>query len=262
MIRVRILGSGTAIPSARRGSPGLLLRTGSATLLVDCGPGSLRAAAAAGVGPGEIDGVLLTHFHIDHTADLRALLFALRNPAFAGRRDLAVTGPAGLCRLLDQWFSADDGGWLRPAAYRLDLREIGEGRHGLHGLEVEAFSVDHTPQSLAYRIALPGGRPVVTVSGDTAPCDGIVAAGRGADLFVLECAFPDGGLHGKHLTPTTAAEVAAAADPGRLVLTHFYPEVEGEPIEEIVARRWGGDVRLAADGMEFEVTEEGTTLTT
>ena len=47
MIRLMILGSGTAIPSPRRGSPGLLLRTDEVTLLVDCGPGSLRAAAAA-----------------------------------------------------------------------------------------------------------------------------------------------------------------------------------------------------------------------
>jgi len=260
MIRVRILGSGTAIPSPVRGSPGLLLRGGDTTLLVDCGPGSLRAAAAAGVGPGDIDGVLLTHFHLDHTADLRALLFALRNPAFAGRPALSVTGPKGLADLLAQWFAADDGAWLEPLSYALHIREIGEGRHEVESLVVDAIPVDHTPQSLAYRIRASEDGPVVAVSGDTAPCDGIVQAGRHADLFVLECAFPDGALHGKHLTPTTAGGVAADANPRSLVLTHFYPEVEGEPVVEIVSSRYVGEVHLAADGMEFLVTTEATTL--
>ncbi|MEN8150110.1 MAG: ribonuclease Z [Planctomycetota bacterium] len=260
MIRVRILGSGTAIPSSRRGSPGLLLRADDTTLLVDCGPGSLRAAAAAGIGPADVDGVLLTHFHLDHCADLRALFFALLNPAFAGRSPLTVAGPKGLADLLARWNAAPDGPWQKPLAYELRVGEIGEGRHDVAGFSVDAFPVDHTPRSLAYRIRAAEDGPVVAVSGDTAPCDGVESAGRHADLFVLECSFPDGGLHGKHLTPTTAAEVAAAADPRYLVLTHFYPEVENEPIERIVSARWPGEVRLAADGMEFTVTKEETTL--
>jgi len=257
VIRVRILGSGTAIPSVRRGSPGLLVRAAGKTLLVDCGSGSLRAAAAAGVSPGDIDGVLLTHFHHDHTMDLRALLFALRNPCYAGRRPLAVAAPEGIRRLLDQWFRADDGDWMRPKDYRLDVLELGEGPHDVLGLNVTAIRVDHTPVSLAYRIAEEPDGPVVAVSGDTAMCEGIIEAGRGADLFILECACPDSAPCGKHLTPSLAAEVAAATNPGLLFLTHFYPAVEQEPIEEVVARAWPGEVRLAADGMEYDVTKEG-----
>jgi ribonuclease BN (tRNA processing enzyme) len=45
-----------------------------------------------------------------------------------------------------------------------------------------------------------------------------------------------------------------------LLLTHFYPEVEEEPIEEIVGRRYAGELRLAADGMEHEVTAEGVAV--
>jgi len=256
-MRLTVLGSGTAIPSPRRGSPGLLLRAAGRTLLVDCGPGSLRAAAAAGVGPGDIDGVLLTHFHHDHTMDLRALLFALRNPRYAGRGPLSITAPSGVERLLDQWFRADDGDWLRPAAYRLDVQEIGEGTHDVLGLSVTAIHVDHTPQSLAYRIRAEADGPVIAVSGDTAMCDGILAVGRAADLFVLECAFPDSDLSGKHLTPGLVAEVAAETNPRRLLLTHFYPEVEDEPIEEIVRRKYPGEIRLAVDGQEYQVTKEG-----
>jgi ribonuclease BN (tRNA processing enzyme) len=256
-MRLTVLGSGTAIPSPVRGSPALLLAAGGRNVLVDCGPGSLRRAAAAGVAPGDIDAVILTHFHHDHTTDLRSLLFALSNPAYAGRGPLSVVGPAGLERLLGQWFDADDGDWLRPRDYSLEVTEIGPGRHAIPGFSVEAVSVEHTPVSLAYRFREPKGHAVIAVSGDTAQCDGVVAAGSGADLFVLECAFPDDGLVGRHLTPRRAAEVAAAARPGLLLLTHFYPEVEKEPIEEIVARTWPGEVRRAVDGLTYEVTQEG-----
>jgi ribonuclease BN (tRNA processing enzyme) len=202
------------------------------------------------VTPADIDGVLLTHFHHDHTLDLRLLLFALRSLSYAGRPPLTVMAPVGFAALLDQWFGAADGTWLRPTHYELEVREIAKGEHDMGGLTVTAIPVDHTEVSLAYRIR---GGPVVAISGDTALCDGVVEAGRDADLFILECAVPDSEPFGNHLTPTLAAEVAARANPKKLVLTHFYPSVEKEPIEEIVARRYPKEIRLATDGMEFEV---------
>jgi ribonuclease BN (tRNA processing enzyme) len=252
-MKLTILGSGTAIPSPRRGAPGLLLRSAERTLLVDCGPGSLRSAARHGVGPGDIDGVLLTHFHHDHTLDLRLLLFALRSLGYEGRPPLTISAPRGFAALLDEWFGAADGEWLRPTHYELRVNELPEGESEVNGLTVTAISVDHTDASLAYRIREEPSGPVLAVSGDTAYCDGAIEAGRDADVYVLECAVPDAEPFGKHLTPKKAAEVAARANPEKLVLTHFYPSVEEEPIEEVVARRFGGEIRLAADGMEIGI---------
>jgi ribonuclease BN (tRNA processing enzyme) len=253
MMELTVLGSGTAIPSARRGSPGYLLRSGERLVLLDCGPGSLREAAAAGVGPADIDAVLLTHFHPDHNLDLMALLFALRNPLFAGCGPLEVVAPEGFGEILDHWCSGVQGAWLTPEGYDLSLREIGEGEHDVAGLAVTAIHVEHTPQSLAYRVREEVDGPVIAYSGDTGLCDAIVTVGRGADLFVLECAVPDSHPFPGHLTPSEAAEVAERADPKRLVLTHFYPPMEHEPVEEVVRRRFRGRIDLAEDGACYVV---------
>ncbi|MCU0726004.1 MAG: MBL fold metallo-hydrolase [Planctomycetes bacterium] len=253
MMELTILGSGTGVPSPRRGSPGALVRASGGTILVDCGPGSLRVAAAAGVDPASIDGVLLTHFHPDHVLDLPALLFALRNPAFAGRGPLTVAGPEGTVKLIDHWFSAAYGAWLRPVGFDLTVLEFSPGEHVLAGVRATAFPVKHAPESLAYRVREADGEAVLAISGDTGLCAGIVEAGRDADLLLLECAFPDPAPWDGHLTPRTAAEVAALSAPRRLVLTHFYPEVEREPIEAVVAERYAGPVERAEDGATYRI---------
>lgn len=252
-MELTVLGSGTAIPSARRGSPGYLLRAGGGTVLLDCGPGSLREAAAAGAGPGDFDAVLLTHFHPDHNLDLVSLLFALRNPLFEGRGPLEVVAPEGFSEILDHWWSGIQGPWLEPMGYDLSLREIGEGEHVVAGLHVTAIHVEHTLESLAYRVREREGGPVLAYSGDAGLSDALVEVGRGADLFVLECAVPDSHPFPGHLTPSEVAEVAERADPRRIVLTHFYTPVEDEPIEAIVRRRYHGPVERAEDGATYKL---------
>jgi ribonuclease BN (tRNA processing enzyme) len=52
----------------------------------------------------------------------------------------------------------------------------------------------------------------------------------------------------EHLTPETSGELAAAARPRLLALTHFYPPVERVDVAAIVGTRYDGPVVLAHDG--------------
>jgi ribonuclease BN (tRNA processing enzyme) len=255
MIRYTVLGSGTGIPSPVRASPSHLLRWKRGSLLLDCGPGALRQAAAAGVGAGEIDAIVLTHFHPDHVMDLRSLFFCLKNrKLYGGRGPLTVVAPAGFSEILESWWSEPGGEWLTPADhYEFALREIQPGEHEVRGLRFEALRMAHTPQSLGYRVRESAGGPVFAYSGDTGSCPEAVELGRGASLFVLECSHSDREASDGHLTPGQAGEIAAAARPARLVLTHFYPDVEPEPIEKLVGRSFSGPVERAVDGATFEL---------
>jgi ribonuclease BN (tRNA processing enzyme) len=62
--------------------------------------------------------------------------------------------------------------------------------------------------------------------------------------------------HAPH--PRAGGDVAAAAAPGRLVLTHFYPPVERVDVRALVATRWPGPVVLAHDGWSVELAPAGT----
>lgn len=110
-MKLTVLGSGNGVPTATRGCPGYLLRGGGETVLLDPGPGTLAAAARAGVSAGEVTGVLISHLHVDHHLDLAALLFARRSGRFRGAPDLRVLGPRGLERVHALWREAY-GHWI------------------------------------------------------------------------------------------------------------------------------------------------------
>ncbi|NBD23482.1 ribonuclease Z [Paenibacillus glycinis] len=95
------------------------------------------------------------------------------------------------------------------------------------GRSIAASDVAGTPQP---------GR-VVTILGDTRPCDNAVRLAMNADLLVHEATFA-GGLEEKaaaygHSTFTQAAEIARDAGAKRLVVTHFSSRYDDEAVAEL-----------------------------
>jgi ribonuclease Z len=85
----------------------------------------------------------------------------------------------------------------------------------------------------------PAGRGrIVTIIGDTCPCENTITLARDADLLVHEGTFAPGfeekaALYG-HSTILQAAEIAAKANAKRLVLTHFSSRYGEEDLEQYV----------------------------
>ena len=69
-MRLTVLGTGTIAFSPTRSCAGYYIEAGNAKVLVDCGAGTARRLAELEVPWREITHVALTHFHIDHHADL------------------------------------------------------------------------------------------------------------------------------------------------------------------------------------------------
>jgi len=247
-----VLGSGTAVPSATRGPSGYYVAGPEGGFLLDCGPGTLRSLARAGFGLDAVERVFVTHFHPDHTLDCMALVFGLTNPRFHGRYErLEIVGPAGFGEFWER-ACALYGRWLRPVTYELHIREA-EPTECMGGVEIRSVRVAHTENSIGYRFLFPDGF-VLAYSGDTGPCPGAVELGRDADLYLLECAFPDGDERDGHLTPREAGRIARDAGCRRLVLTHFYPECEVTDIVGSCRRAFEGEVVLATDGARFPIS--------
>ena len=80
MLEVTSLGSGSS-------GNALLIRTEGTTLLVDCGVGARRltpALGALGLGPADVDAVLISHEHGDHARELPQFV-AAGKPVFSTR---------------------------------------------------------------------------------------------------------------------------------------------------------------------------------
>lgn len=250
-MRLTVLGSGTAAPNRRRGAPGCLVEAGRETLLVDCGAGTLDRLLRAGGDPNRIDRVLFTHHHLDHFGEIGHLLFAARLPVHGRRKPLTLAGSGPLLASL-RAFQMLFGHWLMPTGFSLKLHDLDEEPLVGEGVRVSGYAVDHIPASRALRLEEEGGA-VLTLSGDTDLCDGVVTAARDADLFVCEASFPEGSKTPGHLVPSEAGALARRAGARRLLLNHFYPECDQVDMASPAAAAFGRPVELAEDGMVVDI---------
>ena len=93
-----VIGSGTGVPSLRRGSPCLALKAAGRLLVLDLGAGSLRSLLRYGLDFSAIDVLALTHLHPDHVGDLIPFLFATRySLGYTRAGTLPPFGRPGFC---------------------------------------------------------------------------------------------------------------------------------------------------------------------
>jgi ribonuclease BN (tRNA processing enzyme) len=99
------------------------------------------------------------------------------------------------------------------------------------GLKIDAIAVNHGPApAVAYRIRYKGHS--IVYSGDTSSrTNNMVTIAKQADLLIYDTSILDDApanpvFHALHTSPTRMGQVAAAADPKRLVLSHLTPVTE------------------------------------
>ena len=216
-MRVHVIGCSPAWPNPGGAQSGYLVEEGGRRLLLDCGPGVLARLRQEEDWP-RVDAIAISHFHLDHWGDL--LPWAFGGLFGAGR---GVAAP-------ELWLppgGADTLQGLGPVLFTtavldlFDIREYAaETPFSAAGFELVAYPVHHYDlESYGMRVSA-GGR-TLAYSADSAPCAGLLAVGRDADLFLCEAtlAEPENGLRG-HLTAGEAIETSEAAGAKRLVVIH------------------------------------------
>ncbi len=247
-----VVGSGTGVPSLRRGSPAYAVKAAGRLVLLDLGAGTLRALLRYGLNFSEIDVLALTHLHPDHVGDLIPFFFATRYSLGYTRREpfqlLAARGFREFHAHLNKAFSQ----WVEPPPGIMDLRELsGEAPDEVRweGLVIKSAPTNHTDGSLAFRVEAEGC--ALVYSGDTDESDSLVELARGADLLVLEAANPFK-VPG-HLTPPEAGRLAARAGVSRLMLTHFYPPCDEVDVVALAGTQFAGEIIRAEDGLQLKI---------
>jgi ribonuclease BN (tRNA processing enzyme) len=247
-MRLTFLGTGSAMPTGDRHQAGLLLESGDDRLLVDCGSGAIHRLAETEPGYEGVETVLLTHHHVDHVADLVPLLKA---KWLAGSESLTLAGPPGTGDLLEGLLSVHE--YMQD---RLDLsvRKVEPGSFDLGGFGIEAMETRHSMTCHAYRFGGGEEEGDVTVSGDTEAFPELAAFADGSEVLVHDCSFPDDVDVSNHPTPALLGEALAGHEFGTVFLTHLYPHTRGKhrKMLDSIARAYGGEVRVARDGLTVE----------
>ena len=216
-MRLHVIGCSPAWPNPGGAQSGYLVEEGGRRLLLDCGPGVLARLRQDEDWP-RVDAIAISHFHLDHWGDLLPW-------AFGG-----LFGPGRAVAAPELWLPPDGVDTLQrlgPVLFTtavldlFDVREYAaEMPFSAAGFELVAYPVHHYDlESYGMRVSA-GGR-TLAYSADSAPCAGLLAVGREADVFLCEAtlAEPENGLRG-HLTADEAIEASAAAGAKRLVVIH------------------------------------------
>lgn len=245
---INILGSGTCVPSLARRACAALIRWRGCQVLLDAGPGTICQLLKLGVSIDEIDLICLSHFHLDHCAEIAPFLFASKYPEFNRDRPLTLAGGPGLSDWFERLSLAFNRSIDMPAG-SFRLAELsGRGAFPFERFTVSHAPMAHKPESMGYRFTDDTGFTLV-YSGDTDVTGNLVWLAGQADIFICEASRPDGQKMPGHLTPALAGEMAEQAGVGKLVLTHFYPECESVDMVAQCRKVFSGRVAAAEDLM-------------
>lgn len=251
--QVILLGTGTPNADPERFGPATAIVVDGFPYIVDCGPGVVRRAAAAGLEVSRLNRLFITHLHSDHTTGYADFVFT---PAVLERTEpLQVFGPRGtinFSRHIEQAYQEDYN--IRifglekgdSLAYRVQVREITDGEiYRDERVTVIAFAVKHGSWTYSYGYKFITPDRTIVVSGDCTFSESIMAQCQGCDVLVHEVYSEDGyarrppkwkTYHADfHTSTTQLADIANRSQPKLLLLTHqlIWDSSEEKLLEEI-----------------------------
>ncbi len=278
MLTITLLGTGSPLPDPHRAGPATLVSSASEHYLVDAGRGVLMRLAAAGLGAGQLTGVLLTHLHSDHITDLNDVITSRWVMTFSPT-PLTIVGPVGTRAVVDHILGSLGPDISYRLAHHEDLDhpppvtvlEVSEGPVRLGGrVAIECALTDHKPvePSVGYRFDLDGAS--VVTAGDTVPCDGLDRLCAGAQALVHTVIRKDiiatiplqrmVDTLDYHSSPEEAADTAQRAGMETLVLTHYvpaFPPGGGDDWRALAAAHFDGAIEVGDDLHRVEVRGDG-----
>lgn len=266
---LQVLGSGgPELDDDRASSAYVIWQDGKARILVDMGAGSLLRFQQSGASLNDLDVILLSHFHVDHSNDLPALIkasfFSDRQrdlPLFGptGNRLMpsatkfvqALFGPAGAFRYLNSYLDGSD-------SYRLlahDVEANGKTAQVIvadSAYRIIAAPVHHGPiPALAWRVTIAG--KTIVFSGDmNNDNDTLTSLAKQADLLVAHHAISEeaGGVaRNLHMPPSVIGQIGAKASVKQLVLSHRMNRTRGreQTSTKLIRRHYSGHLNFADD---------------
>lgn len=252
--RMTVLGGSAAGVGTGMGCSGYYVERDGTRLVLDLGPNTLLELRKH-TDFRMLDGIIISHLHLDHILDLFALRFTLAYTPHRAARRLPLWLPPGGAAMLDRTAQLFDEP-VAEATWFSDLFAIEEYDPERY-LTVGCATITFTPTIHyvpVWAMRLSGGESGDLVyTADTGPAADLVDFCRDAEVLIAEATLLEPGsepweLRG-HLTPEEAAELANATSAQTMVLTHIWEELDPQRFVDRAAAVYHGRLELARPGL-------------
>ena len=252
---VKFLGTAGArfvVAKQLRSSAGTFLRIHGKNVLMDPGPGTLVrfAKSRPKIEVTELDAIILTHMHIDHSSDVNVLIDAMTNGGLNRRGTLFTTaeclnGENAVVLKYLRDFLEDIVVLKEDSEYRLgDMRFRTSFRHE-HPAETYGIKFDVDGEILSFLV-------------DTGFFPELARGYAGSDILIINTVMlkPHNSPRIKHLSVDDVRKLITEIKPKKVILTHFgMTMLRAKPWEvaDELKDELGIDVTAASDGMKLEI---------
>lgn len=243
-IKIIPLGTVSPYPKGTKNCPGFLIKYKDNNIMLDCGNGSTRLLDM------ENDlknlKIFISHLHPDHYGDLVSLLQAISVYKKYGMVNTNIDIYIPTTKVMEKENYTDDDGWgcsrtieTNAIDYKYIKKyaeKIGVSFHDystftnvkVDDINITNIEVPHPIESHAIKLENKDFK--IVYSSDTGTNNDLRKFAENTDLFICESTFLKGQYREKdgHLFAHEAAEIAYDANVKKLLLTHFWPEIDKE----------------------------------
>jgi phosphoribosyl 1,2-cyclic phosphodiesterase len=253
MNKIKFLGTAGArfvVSKQLRASGGMWLTLDSTNVLIDPGPGSLVRCLSSRpkLNPQDLDGIILTHRHIDHSNDINIMIEAMTNGglnkkgAVFAPKDAFEDDPVILKyvrKYLERIEILKEGG-----SYHLGNISFSTPIKHEHGVETYGLNIYRESHSISILI-------------DTKYFNGLESYYTG-DILIINVVLSEGKDYINHLSLEDVEKILSINKPKICVITHFgMTLIKTKPweIAENLSKKFGIQVIAARDGMELNLDQ-------
>lgn len=216
-MEVTILGFWGGYPYNGEGTTSFLLQSKGYSLLLDVGSATLIQLEKI-LDPLKLDGVILTHYHHDHIADLGVLQYLRQLKPTHLVRELPIYAHR---ENLEKFSELTMPSVSQGVAYNPDeVLEVGP-------FQISFLETIHPVPCYAMRIVEKETGKVFVFTADTGYFEELVSFAKEADLLITDTYFLAGNEnHHAHLTSRETAYLATKANVKHLVLSHLNQKID------------------------------------
>ena len=227
-------------------------------ILIDTPPTLITQLRRIGIKTSEIEHLLFTHWHADHTFGFPFFMLERKYISDPKReKDLKIYLRPGGKEKISNLCNIGFPGSLEDVEKMAHWHEEEMCELAGTNWSFERFPVCHTPETDPHGYELTHNTGIkVLHCGDSGPCEEIESRAESADVVILEMGMPDIGKFPYHYTPSDVINFSNKFPKSLVLVTHNFASSknisEGFRVPELPK-----EVYQLEDGDEIEINENG-----